>query len=492
MRLTTFWRPTRGRLAVVALLAAGILALAACGGDEEAAAPPPAPPAEPAPPPAEPPAETGAPPAETGAETGEVSPTPGGGNMIQAPGQCGLGTGEAATGEPIKIGAIVTNVPGIDFTWIGGMAGAYFQCVNDNGGINGRPIEFIMEEEQIDPQQIASLATKLIEQDGVVGLVGSTSIIDCSVNGQYYADQGFYPIIAGVDQACFSLPNFSAVNMGPYYSSLGGAQAAVRAGATGKIVVVSPNQPGFDVINSGVVAFAESQGLQGQSILEDVPIADPAGLAQRLVGEAGEGGGVVLDFTGPTVLPLLQAIEQQGLIDSVIWASSTPPNDPSVAAELSEAWNGKFLINAEFNVLDSGLPDQNHMDQIREQYASDIPSSSFSQMGYLAGRFATEALLSIDGEIDKDTVNAAFKGLVNLPSDLLCKPWYYDSTVGSNVSNNTDITVAPQDGNMVQVEDCFEIAALDGEIPPNKPLTDIRAKEAELGLNTGWPTPQRL
>ena len=31
--------------------------------------------------------------------------------MIQASGACGLGTGEAATGEPIKIGAIVTNVP---------------------------------------------------------------------------------------------------------------------------------------------------------------------------------------------------------------------------------------------------------------------------------------------------------------------------------------------------------------------------------------------
>ena len=284
MRLTTIWGPARGRLAVVALLAAGILAVAACGGDEEAAAPPPAPPAEPAPPPAEPPAETGAPPAETGAETGE-SPTPGGGTMIQAPGQCGLGTGEAATGEPIKIGAIATNVPGIDFTWIGGMAGAYFDCVNDNGGINGRPIEYIVEEEQIDPQQIASLATKLIEQDGVVGLVGSTSIIDCSVNGQYYAEQGFYLIIAGVDQACFSQPNFSAVNMGPYYSSLGGAQAA-RAGGGDRHDRrrARPNQPGFDVINSGVVDVRRvERAWRAVSLLEDVPIADPAGLAQRLV-----------------------------------------------------------------------------------------------------------------------------------------------------------------------------------------------------------------
>ena len=291
----------RSLLALVALVAGLAVVAAACGGDDEEAAPP----AEPAPAePAEPPAEPAEPPAEPAepAETGEApaeAPADRRRQQIQASGACGLGTGEAATGEPIKIGAIVTNVPGIDFTWIGGMAGAYFQCVNDNGGINGRPIEFIMEEEQIDPQQIAQLATKLIEQDGVVGLVGNTSIIDCSVNGAYYAEQGFYPIIAGVDQACFTQPNFSAVNMGPYYSSLGGAQAALNAGATGKMVVVSPNQPGFDVINSGVVEFAEQNGMEGISILEDVPIADPAGLAQRLVGEAGEGGGVVLDFTGP-------------------------------------------------------------------------------------------------------------------------------------------------------------------------------------------------
>ena len=107
------------------------------------------------------------------------------------------------------------------------MAGAYFECVNDNGGINGRPIEYIAEEEQVDPQQIA-----------VAGDEARSSRTRCSASsaarasssaastGDYYAEQGFYPIIAGVAQACFTSPNFSAVNMGPYYSSLGGAQAA--------------------------------------------------------------------------------------------------------------------------------------------------------------------------------------------------------------------------------------------------------------------------
>ncbi len=67
----------------------------------------------------------------------------------------------------------------------------------------------------------------------------------------------------------------------------------------------------------------------------------------------------------------------------------------------------------------------------------------------------------------------------NFSSDLWCKPWYFDSTIGKNVSNNTDITVTPQDGKMVQSEDCFEIAAMDAN-----PLAQIRAKEQELGLNS--------
>ena len=448
------------RRSLLGIVAVSGLLLAACGDDDDSAA------------------DTA--PADEETTESTVAPATGSGSNIQAPGECGAGTGEEATGEPIKIGAMATNIPGVDFTWITEMTGAYFDCVNDNGGINGRPIEYIAEEEQVDPQQISSLATKLVEQDKVLGIVGSTSLIECSVNRDYYAEQGFYLIIAGVAQDCFTSPNFSAVNMGPYYSSLGGAQAALRAGAEGKMVVVSPNQPGFDLINSGVVEFAEENEMQRVRFLEDGTSNDRAGLAQRLVAEAGDGGAVVLDFTGPTVLPLLQAIEQQGLIDSVVWASSTPPNDPSLAAELSEAWNGKFLINAEFNVLDSGQPDQDHMNEVREQYAPDVPSSSFAQMGYLAGRVATDALMGIEGDITKESVNEAFKSVKNFVSDIWCAPWYFDSTTGSNVSNNIDLTVAPEDGNMVQVEDCFEITDL-----PNNPLDEIRAAEEANDLNTG-------
>jgi len=404
--------------------------------------------------------------------TGDTTGAAGAG-LIQADGECGLNTGEEATGEPIKLGGIATNIPGVDFTWIPQMAGLYFDCVNANGGINGRPIEYSYEDSSPDPALLASLATKLVEDDQVLGIVGNTDLLECDINGQYYEDNGYHPIIAGVAPGCFTSPQWSAVNMGPYYSNLGGAQAAVRAGAENTLCVVSPNQPGMDFNNTSVTDFADDQGLEGKPFLEDVPIADPAGLAQRLVQECGEGSGVVLNFTGPTVVPLLQAIDEQGLTDAVIWASSTPPNDPSVAEALSEAWNGKFLINAEFNVLDSGLPDNDLMLQLHEEAGADFPISSFAQMGYLVGRFTTEALLSIDGDITKESVNDAIFNLKGMASDMLCKPWYYQNGSSANVSNNTDRTVTPQDGNMVQQEDCFEIAEL-----PTNPLAEIRSNES--------------
>jgi branched-chain amino acid transport system substrate-binding protein len=416
--------------------------------------------------------------------SGSGSATQPAGQMVIQPGTCGLDNGEEATGDPIKLGALATNNPAADFTWIPKMAAIYFDCVNKNGGIYGHPIDYHYEDEtEIDPAMSASLATKLVEQDKVLGIVGSTSLIECDVNGKYYADHGYYPIIAGVAQGCFTNPNFSAVNMGPYYSSLGGAQAAVRAGAKGTIVVASPDSPGFDLINSGVVEFAEMNGMKGVSILEAAPIADPAGFAQRLAQEAGDGGAVVLDYTGPNVVPVLQAIEDQGLIDKVIWASSTPPNDPTVAEALSDAWDGKFLINAEFNLLDSGGPDGNHMIELHDAANPDFPVSSFAQMGYLVAKAATEALLRMgDGaEYTQATVNEAFKNLTDVQSDMWCKPWYFSSGLpDGNVSNNTDYTVVPGGDVMVKKEDCFEIAALPGWPDKGNPLDLIRAAEAAM------------
>ena len=83
-----------------------------------------------------------------------------------------------------------------------------------------------------------------------------------------------------------------------------------------------------------------------------------------------------------------------------------------------------------------------------------------------------------------ETVNAAIYALTGAESDLLCKPWYYTSGTGQNVSNNTDRTVAPDGDKMSQVEDCFDVEAIDKDDAAGiggNPLGAIREAEAANG-----------
>ena len=154
--------------------------------------------------------------------------------------KCGAGTGKKATGAPIKLGGIDMLIPGVDFTTIGKVAKAYFDCVNDNGGIKGRPIKYTLYNEQLNPAQEAALARKLIESDKVVGVVGNTSFAECGVNWKYYKSKGYIVIGAGVQAECFGTPSIAESNMGPRYSNIGAAQALIRAGVK-KIAIASPD-----------------------------------------------------------------------------------------------------------------------------------------------------------------------------------------------------------------------------------------------------------
>jgi len=438
VRRKTLWRGPRSLAALLGIAMA--VGLAACGDDEGSGG-----------------AGGG------GSDAGE--------QPAAAASKCGLGNGQKASGEPIKLGAIVTKQPGVDFTDITDMAKAYFDCVNDNGGINGRPIEYVVEQEQTNPQQVQSLATKLIENEKVLGLVGNTSLIDCAVNQKLYERKGFNVIASGVARECYFSENIRDVNMGPYFSTIGAAQYLVRQGAK-SLVAVTNRAPGADFNNQGALDLAEQEGIPGKSFTENVPITDGAALALKLVEAAGEGGGVIIDFVPPEALKVLQGAEQQGLIDRVKWACATPCNDASIADALGPQWNDKLGINAELNLIDSQGPDNLLYQEVQKKYAPDTPLGSFSQMGFVHGLLATKALLSVEGEFTQESVNEAFRNLENVETDILCNPWTFGE--GVRLANDADRTIVPQDGRFVEKEKCFDIAAL-----PSNYLAEQRKRNAD-------------
>ena len=392
---------------------------------------------------------------------------------------CAKGTGKKATGKPIKIGGITMVIPGVDFSTMGKVAAGYFKCVNDNGGINGRPVSYSYATEQLNPAQQAALARKFIESDKVVGMVGNVSFTECGNNWRYYKSKGFVVIGAGVQAECFGTPNIVESNMGPRYSNIGAAQALVRAGAK-SLVVASPDTISA-YADGGVVKVAQAAGLPYKVFPTALPIADASSTVLKLVQAAGPGGGVILDFTPGSAPPLMKAAIAQGLVDKVKWGSSTPVADAQMAKDFPE-FNNKFYINSEFNLLDASAgPDTALMLQVLKKYVPDVGPQAFAQMGYLDGKFATTALFNAaaKGPITAKSYNLAVRNLKSQKSDILCKPWYVGNALPYHIPNNTDRTVTYNNGKVVLKEPCFNIQAVDPE------LAQTRIWEKKYKLNTG-------
>jgi len=485
---------------VLAILAAGLAALAAaCGGGGGSTTP--------ATTAAAPPASTGAtettaaPPTSTGAT--ETGATPTAGNfppMIQQEGMCGDPTkqGQKATGTPIKIGGIYSDTPIVAFSPILDAAKAYFDCVNDNGGIGGRPIDYIMVPDNGDGNKSHSAAVQLWESDKVLGMTGNTSFVDCAVNHTYYEKNHIYAIVAGASDVCFNTPNIAAVNQGPSYSVGNATNYGINE--------ASKTMPGWQKPTKIVCAYAASvadtcnsakylAGKYGLPYVGD-PLAgnltDPASLVTRWVQEAGSPTGAILPaFTSNILDPVFPVVEQQGLIDKAQWMEGATGTQSDVLATLSNAWTNHYFAQSEFELPTGTGPDQSLLrDKIIPKYAPKLPFSNFSDMGFLSAKWMTEALLRLNAAgtpLTQQSVNNEVHNLIGLKSDILCKLWYFGN-FPTHVPNNASVYAT--------VKDHKPLPLGNGQCVAN-PITDkaianAYVDEAQLGIPQvpGAPTAQ--
>jgi len=379
---------------------------------------------------------------------------------------CGPKAGQAATGTPINIGTIDTKQPGTDFSDGPNMINAYFACVNANGGVNGHPVKLFVEYDQTQPAQIAAAAKKLIQTDHVVGIVGVFDLLECTIDQGYWKQLGIYEMGAGIAPECWSTPNSAAVNMGPRYSSDGAVQYGLSQKPS-KIVFVQSNVPGTGYIAAGPTALAKAAGVPITALTENVPINDANSVALDLVNKAGSNGWVVLNFTPPEALVILQAAQKLGLEDRVKgWGCSTPCNTDFLAKALGPKWNHKLFVNAELTSPDDhNGPEMQLYKAILAKYGSSVAGGlgSFSEMGYLLGKFSVDALQKVKGAYTIKSVNDAFKAIKDEKTELICQPWVYGD-YPLHIPNNADFTTTPENGRMVTAQPCFNVSSDDPQI----------------------------
>lgn len=384
---------------------------------------------------------------------------------------CGMQSGKKASGTPIVLGGLSTDVPGLVFTDSTTAAGAYFACVNDNGGINGHPVKYVTYHDVLDPAQTGALTAKLVNQDKVLAFVGSNSILDCIVNAKMYQEAGFQVIGSATPTECFSVANFSPVNGGAL-TNVAAAQILVEKGAK-KIVSVMNAGPGSDIVLKGVEQFGEIVKIPVVSVTEPVPLTDANGLALSLVQKAGADGGIVLGFGSDQAIQILAAAAQQGLIDKAKWACNGACSSAEVAAAIGAQWNGKFFAPAELALTTADTPDVKLYRDVMARYAPGAKLNGFGESGFISAKIAVAAMLKLpEDQLTKEGINKAFAAVVNFESDLFCEPWSF-GTGNYHLNNNSERGIVVKDGKWVDDMKCFPVAPV--------PLYHLREIRASLG-----------
>jgi branched-chain amino acid transport system substrate-binding protein len=371
---------------------------------------------------------------------------------------CGATTGVAATGAPIIIGGIYGDGAPGDWSSSTDAAAAYFACVNANGGINGRPIEYSVENDAWNPESAAQAAAKLVNDKKAVALVGNGSFIEMAVNAKTYADAGIMVMASACAiSECFESSNIVSTNQGPLPSDLGAAMYAQEELGAKNIACIGLNIPDNGIWScQAVIDYMTSKGGTGSMAMLNPGAPDVNSALLEAVASGADT--ILMNLPAGLAIAVLKSAQEQDLRDSYNWIAPTPLYDLTVPAAIGDYWDGKVFVNAELAPISVNGPDAQNWLAVMDAFGKkDDPRDTFSQAGYLSAEFFVKAALAMDPADldDRAKVTAAIKGISGYKSDLMCGP-YYVGDADFHMPNHAGYMVKITKGNFEIVRDCYE------------------------------------
>ena len=389
---------------------------------------------------------------------------------------CGLNTGKAAAGEPIPIGAVTTMTGLGSFKEADEAVKAYFDCVNANGGIHGRPIVYHDEDDQSKLDVAAQAGKKLVIDNRDYVLVGSTSIIECIGNEKLYIEQNILEIGEGIPPQCYQSKNIAEVNAGPRQSGIGGADFARRKLGAKTLVCSIPKFPGSDYSCGGLEEWGKKYGVKVTSIYSDPVSPDYNSLTLQILATGDDA--VMIYGTDDIGVQIMASVEQQDGAAKMKWTVPTSFYTVRFPGAIdNKYWNDRLWANTELAPLDSKGKDNLNWVAVMDAYGGKSLRDSFSQAGYIAARVAVRAMLTIRNpkNINRNTVTAAIQNMKPYPTDILCQPWYWGGPGATEHNpNHVTRTAVIHDGGWKNVEGCVNDA--------DPGLASIEATEKKLGI----------
>lgn len=351
-----------------------------------------------------------------------------------------------AEGEtPIRIGAVSSITGPAPFPEVPAAAKAVFDRVNAEGGINGRQIEFLSEDDGADPAQASQAARRLIHENEVVALAGSASLVECSANAAFYATSDVVSIMGtGVEPACFEAQNIAPVNNGtvPGYASL--LFFASEVLGHDRVCPVILNSAGLTEPYLALIERWEDEtGSSAPHVDTSVVLGDDPTPAILAVRDAGCDA-VVFNANEPVAVAFMNTVKQQGLLDSADWLTLTSAYTATALETLKAQGTLGLYANSEFLPFMSDDPALDEWRQTLE--AADVPLTSLSIGGYVSAEILVEVLKGIDGEITNESVASAFRQLDAIEHELMGMPFTFGEATAHNPNRASKMVQATETG----------------------------------------------
>lgn len=358
---------------------------------------------------------------------------------------CATAGNESSEAQPIKIGAVSSITGPVSFAEVPGAAQAVFDRVNAAGGIGGRPIEFISEDDGGDPAQASQSARRLLDENDVVALAGSASLVECAANASLYAQRDVVSVMGtGIEPSCFEASHIAPVNNGTiqgYASLLFFASEELGRDRVCPVILNTAGltEPYLELIER----WEDETGSTAAHIDTSVVLGDDPTPAILAVRDA-ECDAVVFNSNEPVAVAFMNAVKQQGMLDSADWLTLTAAYTESAIDTLQQQGTLGLYVNSEFVPF---MDDSPELTEWRETLTdADVQLTSLSIGGYVSAEILVDVLESIDGEITRESVTAAFRNLDEIANPLMGMPFTFGEATSHNPNRASRMVQATENG----------------------------------------------
>ena len=291
--------------------------------------------------------------------------------------------------EPIKIGAVLSISGPAASVGEAGKIGIELatELINKEGGIDGRPLEVIIEDSQTNPQKGTSAFTKLVEVDDVEAVVVQLSSISLAV--QPIAEEHQIPILAESTHPTI-VHNFDYTLRNFYRSDVANDELVdfITSREYKKISVLHIN----DEFGNVAIEDLEDKALKYEwSIVskDSFSRADTDLRSQITKAKVANPDLVYIVGFGPTVALAYNQMQELDLTSEKVGFIIC--GQPDIVPAAKEALEGTYAVEAKFDELDQNFIDLNRL--FKKRYPKlDINQSVV--VSYDAIRLFADALRS--------------------------------------------------------------------------------------------------